>query len=436
MTVTLPHNHEAEQSVLGAALLSENVVEAAMVERGLRPEHFHHEAHALVFAAMAELVDGDRRVDVVTICDLLEARGALDKVGGPVGVDALAGAVPAAGNWADYAAIVVRDARHREQVRVGNALAAAGYARDDAAAARAEADLGRTDAAADTTVWPDQAADEVWEYLSQDGPIEGLVTLPWPRLNHAFGGGLHPGNVTVLGAWSSRGKSCIADGIVEHAAAKQQLRGAVLLNEMSTFERTMRFTASLSGVPFGRLMERKLSADERGKAAKGLDAFRKLGIPLVPIAGWQVQDIARRIRRGRWDVVVIDLLGRIPNPPGVTSRTAAVDEISRTINDVALQANCHIILVVQLNQERNKGAFVPAPVRRDIRESGSIANDAANVLFIHRRPVELETDDGPSGIWEDTNETTIYTDKVRNGPGGFVQAVFSPMRMRFVEEAA
>lgn len=437
MTATLPHNPEAEQSVLGAALLGENVVEAAMVERGLRPEHFHREGHALVFAAMAELIESDRRVDVVTLCDRLAAKGQLDQVGGAVAVDALAGAVPAAGNWSEYAAIVVRDARHREQVRVGKALAAAGYSRDEAAAARAEAELGRTDSTADTTVWPDQAADEAWDYLSQEGPVDGLVLTPWPRINHAFGGGLHPGNVTVLGAWSSRGKSCIADGIVEHAAAKQALRGAILLNEMSTRERTLRFTASLSGVPFERLMDRqRLSADDRGKAARGLDAFRRLGIPLVPIAGWPVQDIARRIRRGRWDIVAIDLLGRIPNPPGVTSRTAAVDEISRTLNDVALQANCHIVLVVQLNQERNKGAAVPAPVRRDIRESGAIANDAANVLFVHRRQVELETADGqPTGIFEDLNDATLYTDKQRNGPGGHVETIFIPQRMRFREAA-
>lgn len=425
--ITPPHSLDAEQAVLGAVLMTgSSAAEGLLVERGLRAEHFYRKGHATIWRAITAMVDSDRRVDELSVAEHLAAAGELNGVGGRDAIDALAAAVPAAGNVDEYALRVIDLARHRHYMRVGDEFVAAGLSRDDARAANAERMLAESSVDADPTVGPDQAADAAWDFLSADGPEEGLVPLPWPKLNRAFAGGLRRGNLTFVGAWSSRGKSCLVDGVLEHAAARG-LRAALYLNEMSVDERTLRFTAAQSGVAFTKLMERNLTPDERQRAAKGLALFRQLRIPQVPIAGWTVEKIARHIRRKRWDVCAIDLVGRIPSPPGV-GRTTAVDDISRTLNDVALQADCHVLVVGQLHRGRDKDARKPAPTGSDIRESAALYNDAANVLFLHREQVELDDD-----LWEDTTDALIYTDKARNAPGGSVRAVFNPNRMRFVE---
>lgn len=427
--ITPPHSLEAEQAVLGAVvLLGTSAAEALLVERGLRAEHFYREAHATIWQAITEMVDSDRRIDELSLSEHLDATGRLADIGGRSTINAIGGATPVAGNVNEYAVRVVDLARHRHHIRVGDEFVAAGYAQDEARAVNAERMLAESSSDADPTVSPDQAADAAWEFLAAEGAEEGLITLPWPKLNRAFAGGLRRGNLTFVGAWSSRGKSCLVDGVLEHAAARG-LRAALYLNEMSVDERTLRFTAAQSGVKFTKLLERTLTPEERQRAAKGLDAFRRLKIPQVPVAGWTVEKIARHIRRKRWDVCAIDLVGRIRSAPG-EGRTEAVDNISRVLNDVALQADCHVLLVGQLHRGRDRDAKKPAPTGSDIRESASLYNDASNVLFLHREQVELDDD-----LWEDTTDALIYTDKARNAPGGSVRAVFNPNRMRFVEAA-
>ena len=433
---SVPHNLEAERAVLGAVLLvGESIAERLATEEGLRPEHFYRPQHGAIFSAMLRMSDRGGRVDVLTVSAELERIGRLDEVGGRAALDALAACAPVAGNAAEYARIVVEEATWRARLRAARQIETAVHDRDEDAFGVAEAMLARADGPEATTYDAERLASDTFDWLAQPGERTDLIKLPWPRLNPALGGGLAPGDVTIVAGWTSAGKSVVVDGILEHAAQAGR-RAHLYMNEMSIRDRHLRWLASISRIPFKRLYTRNLSDHERERAVRALNMLRKLGVGFTDCAGWHATDIARHIRRNRWDIAAIDLVNLIPSPPGSDGRTSGADEMSRILNTAARQADCHLVLVAQLNQTRNVGGAPPRPVRRDIRDTGQYANDAANILFIHREYVELDVPGQPgAAIYEPTTDGTLYTDKQRNAEGGGVPVVLNTQRMRFMEVA-
>lgn len=428
MKTSLPHNLDAEMAVLGAVLLAGSaVLEPLIVEVGLRAPHFFREQHSTVFGAMVELYDRDAEIDWLTVAAHLDEQQQLESVGGRVMIDALAGCAPAAGNATQYARIVVRLAMWRGRERSALGMLAAVAELDEAAWGTAEASISTADRPEDTSSTAEQLADEALAYLEGRGGGDA-IELPFPELNRLLFGGLRPGDVTLVSGWTSAGKTCLAAGILEHAAANGAA-AHLYSNEMSRLDTTLRAVASLSGIPFGRLLARKLDAADAAKVMAALQRFINLNVGITDCSGWSAQDIARSIRRHKWDIAAIDLVSQIP-----ARGTEEIDLISSTINTAARQSGCHIIAVVQLNQARNVGARLPRPVRRDIRGSGALANDAANVLMLHREQAELKTPDGrATGVWEMLNEGSVYWEKCRNGQLGGVAVTFDPRRMRYLE---
>ncbi len=370
---------------------------------------------------MMALRDDDHAIDPLT----LAAEASCD----PADIDELAGCAPAAGNFRDYGRLVLDCAAWRARQTAVHGLQLAVNERDDSAFEQAEALIARADRPDDTTSDSQQLASDMFDWLGHEDT--DAIPLPFETLNRALSGGLRRGDVTLVCGWSSMGKSVLVDGILEHAACGH--RAHLYINEMSRRDRFARRLARYSSVRFSRILERqRLTKSDHAELLRAMSAVPTVGIS--DCSGWSGHDIARHIRRHRWDIAAVDLLNLIPHDGPERSRVGQVDAISAALNGAARQADCHLLIVCQLNQERNKGAKLPRPVRRDIRESGQLANDAANVLFVHREQVPVEG--GGADMFELLNDGSVWLDKARNGQLGGEAVTLNASRMMFVPGAS
>lgn len=413
MNDVAPHDLAAEEAVLGACLLSDRVLPVLAVDEGLKPAHFYRGGYRDVYAAMLALADRDETVDAITLTAELERRG----VELPAGkVDALAGGVPELGNVRAYARRVVELAQMR-QLRLGAMTILEGVDRHDAdRIAEGESLLRRETAAERHTSSPAELADDFGNHLSA-GPGE-TFRWPYPRLDKLTMGGMRRGQLTLIAGWSSHGKSVFLDQTLE-SATRAGLRTHLFINEMTKTERVTRMVARLARVPFERISEGRSNQVEMGRI---LNALERLPFGITNCAGWSADDVAREIKRHRYDVVGIDIFNRFPFR-GRDTREAK-EEVSRVFNELAKTAECHVLLSAHLNRSRASGSLVlPFPSAADIRDTAMLYNDADNVLFVWRDQDPDTAEPLPDGI--------VRLAKVRNGRPGGVPVRFEGQFMSF-----
>ena len=424
MNAIPPHSLEAERSVLGAILLTgELPLSIVSVDMGLRPEHFFRDTHAAVYAAMLELSDRQRPIDVLTVTEHLKMRGQLEQAGGELAVDELAGWVPAAGHLREYARVVLEYATWRQRQIACYRMLEAVVNRDQGAFDIAEAEIASGDRPDESTSTPEELASDLFDWLGTEGT--GAIHTPFPDLNDFLSGGLRPGDVSLIAGWSYHGKSLLCNGLLEYAASSGHACH-LYMNEMAKRDRMLRTVATVSGVPFSRLMRKDLDDRARDRVIAALSDLPPVGI--TDCSGWSGQDIARHIRRHRWELAALDHVHLVPHRD-----VKELDAISAALNAAARQADCHLLLVCQLNMERYKTAKKPRPTQRDIRGTGQLYNDAANVLMLYRDQDMIEAP-GQEPIYELSSNGSIYLEKAKNGTLGGVKVVLNGARMRFEEE--
>jgi replicative DNA helicase len=245
-----PHNLEAEKSVLGAVLLDERHLFGLLVEEHLRPEHFYREQHEAVFAAMLELHNTDRKIDHLTVAEVLRANGKLDEIGGPAAIDELAGWVPAAGHAREYGRIVRENAQMRALLTASYDIQASVLSREAPPRELMErAERSMLEVAHDDS---DKKLRTISEILSiETDRLHRLSVASSPLQGTPSGfkdidnmtGGFHPGNLIVLAARPSMGKSALVTNIAENAVLEGHAVALFSL-EMSESELAQRFVAS------------------------------------------------------------------------------------------------------------------------------------------------------------------------------------------------
>lgn len=416
-----PQNIDAEQSVLGALLLAPTHLEPLITEIGLTPDHFYRPFHGDIYRAMTRLLDAGEPIDKVTVVAQMRKDGTLGTgATGPAEVEQLAAAPPFKGNVSGYAEVVMDEAMWRARQARSQAQQEAVANRDQDAYEAADAlvaNAGRPDS---QTLSPEQMA-SAWLDWSQGDPTS--IPTPFPGLNRRMpGGGLIPGDTTIISAWSTVGKSACVDGILDHAATQHGARSHLYINEMGPTERTTRMLAAASGVAAERLFSpQRLSQAEWKKVHAVLD---KLPFGMTNCAGRSADWIARHVRANKWDLAAVDLVTQIP-----ASKTSEWDAVSRTLTVAARQSGTHIVMVPQLNKYRLTGIELPPPTRRDLRYTDAWFQDAANVLFVHRD--QQLSEDGDLATLLDTGH--VRADKVRNGRPGAVRVRFDGGLLRFRE---
>ncbi len=259
---------------------------------------------------------------------------------------------------------------------------------------------------------PERLAADFEQYLKSDG-IEAF-SLPYPKLNECLGGGFRRRQFTVLGGWTSHGKSVVIDEILTHIA-RQGKRVHLYMNEMGHEERVARLVSNDADVPLKHLMQGKLSNGQKDRVRESL---KQLPYSITPCAGWSAEELTFDIRSKDYDIIGVDIIHQFDY-----DSESELARISRLLTRVAKQANCHVIATVHLNEFRVKDIVKPRPVPRDIRGTGMLQRDPDNIMFIHREC------DPYSG--DPLSSADLYLSKVRNGSLGKQEVMFNYKRMRF-----
>jgi replicative DNA helicase len=401
---------DAEAAIVGFCLMYPSKSIDMAVERGLVAGHFFVVRHQEVWQAMLARWDAKQPIDVRLIQSDLPhlPANAVDEL--------TAWALSNAGLFVSYVERIVELALWRHRQHTAHAMVVACASQDEADFAACETDLGRTHRPDETTYSPMRLAEQLYQMMEGG---EETFDWPFPRWNTLTSGGMRRGEVTLLGGWTSHGKSVMLDMILEHAAAAGR-DVHLFINEMTPRQRAARQVARKSGVLLGDLLENKLNDKQRQLVIRQMG---NLPFPITDAAGWDSVRIARAIRRLRADVVGIDILHLIEHRD-----ERDIAGISGQINQAAKMADCHIIATVHLNENRVVGQTRPMPTLGDIRGSGMLKNDADNVLFVFR---EQDADTGYP-----QHEATGYFPKVRSGTPGGVPLTFNGARMEFTERGS
>ena len=432
-----PHNLHAEESLLGAMLLSRDAIAAAVETCAV--DDLYKPAHGHVFDAITTLYSRGEPADPVTVADELSRAGLLEPVGGLARLISLQADTPATTNAARYARIVEEHALLRRLIAVAGEIAELGYSvPDDVAAAVDQAEALVFDVAerrVTDSLKPLQgllveALDRLERLYDRGEAITGVPTGYIDLDERLFG--LQPSTLIIVGARPAVGKTAFALGMAAHAAMEAQVPTLVFSLEMSHDELTQRLLVSESRVDASRIRNGRLADSDWPKVSQ---AIARLGdAPLFiddnpNLTVMEMRAKARRLkaREGRLGLIVVDYLQLMSSRVTVENRQIEVSSISRGLKILARELEVPVVALSQLSRNLEMRAD-KRPQLADLRESGSLEQDADVVLFLYRD--EIYNPDSP-----DRGSAEVIVAKHRNGPTGKCQLAFLDHYTRFANMA-
>ena len=436
-----PHSIEAEQSVLGGLLLDN--VSWDRIAGELGEEDFYRRDHRLIFRAIQTLVERGEPCDAVTLSERLDATGELDDAGGLAYLGNLAKNTPSAANIEAYANIVRERSVLRQLAHVGTEIANSAYVpegRDSTTLLdHAEkkvfdiADRGRSSRnfAHIKDLLP-RAIDRIETLYQQETPITGMPS--------GFGdfdertSGLQPSDLIIVAGRPSMGKTTFAMNVAEHVAIKSDKPVAVFSLEMPAEQLVLRMMSSLGHIDQHKVRTGKLEDDDWPRLTSAISILNEASLFIDDSPGLTPMEIRARARRlqrehGKLGLIVIDYLQLMQSSGPSENRTNEISEISRSLKSLAKELDVPVVALSQLNRGPEQRDPDKRPVLSDLRESGSIEQDADLVVFIYRDEVYRE-DSPDKGLAE------IIIAKQRNGPIGKVKLTFLGQYTRFENFAA
>lgn len=446
---TPPKNSEAEQAVLGAILLKDDAIVDAM--EYVSADNFYSRQHQILFKTMVALNDDDKPIDVVSMQVELNRRNQLEAVGGIQYLAKLAGAVPTAADVGFYAKIVHDKASLRNLIDTATKIVSESYEdNDDVADLLDRAEQSILNVAEDNnqaemknieTVVHD-AANHTYELSKQQTRVTGLRT-GYPQLDNMTTG-LHEDELIILAARPAMGKTAFALNIAQNVAVRgdNQPTVAIFSLEMGAESLVNRMLCAEGGINANHLRTGNLDTDEWDALWVAMGSLAGTSIYIDDTAGIKVPEIRAKCRRlkkrtGNLSLVVIDYLQLIEGSNS-ENRQQEVSEISRQLKKLAKELSVPVIALSQLSrgveQRQDK-----RPVMSDIRESGSIEQDADIVAFLYRDDYytrEQQEDGTPQpGSEQDAenslSEVEVIIEKNRSGPRGTVKLLFNKAYNKF-----
>ena len=428
-----PHNIDAEESVLGALMLSRDAINT-VGELGLVPGDFYKPAHRHIFDAVRALYGAGSPVDVVTVADELRRHGLLDEIGGAATLHDLQNATPAISSAGHYGKIVQDTAILRQLIFAAGDIAELAYSEpDDVAKAldEAESKVFRVgdQRSADTIRMLDQLLPEVLDNLQsiydRKSKITGTPT-GFTDLDELLSG-LQPNALYIVGARPAMGKTAFGLGLAVHAAQHSGKPTLVFSLEMAHQELTQRVLASEARVDSTKIRTGDLSEAEWRKIGT---AIGRLEVPLFlddnpRVSVMEIRAKARRLKAqyGGLAAIVIDYIQLMGGSGNSENRQLEVSEISRNLKILARELEVPIVALSQLSRNLESRAD-KRPMLSDLRESGSLEQDADVVMFLYRD--EVYHPDSP-----DKGSAEVIVAKHRAGPIGTKRLVFLGQYTRF-----
>src|SRR5215213_6983903 len=434
-----PQNLEAEESVLGAMMLSPGAIGA--VSELLDGSDFYRESHAKMYRAAVDLYGKSEPVDAITLVDALEERGQLEEVGGRGRIHELAALVPATANAAHYARIVRELSTLRGLIRAGGQIAQLGW-----------------DRPGETTDLVDRAEQIMFELsqtrvASEFSHIEDLLKESFERITKLYEAGedvtgvpsgfrdldrltsgFQPGNLVIIAARPSMGKSAFGLCIAANIAMRSSVPVALFTLEMSKSEVTQRLMCSEGKVESQRLRTGKLAQDDWSRLTSACDKLMKAPIYVDDTGSLTMMDIrskARRLKSSHDDLglIVVDYPQLMTSGQTVENRVQEVSQISRQLKVLARDLDVPILALSQLSRAVEQ-RHDKRPILSDLRESGSIEQDADLVAFVYRDEYYNPDETDQQGLAE------VHIAKHRNGPTDTVKLSFLKRYAKFSDLAA
>jgi replicative DNA helicase len=428
-----PHNLQAEESVLGALLLSREAI-GLVSEQGLSPSDFYRPAHQHIFDAIRALYSSGGPVDTVTVADELRRAGLLDEVGGSEAMHELQNATPAISSAGHYAKIVQDTALLRRLIYVAADIAELAYSEpDDVTKALDEAETKVFQVAeqrvTDSTRQLDQllseAMDRLQETFDRGDTITGVAT-GYTDIDEMLSG-LQPSALYIVGARPAMGKTAFGLGMATHVAQHGQKPVLVFSLEMGHAELTQRILSSEARVDSMKIRTGRLAEADWAKIGK---AIGRLEVPLFlddnpRVTVMEIRAKARRIkaRYGGLGLIVIDYLQLMSTSGYSENRQLEVSEISRNLKILARELEVPIVALSQLSRNLESRSD-KRPMLQDLRESGSLEQDSDVVMFLYRD--EVYNNESP-----DKGSAEVIIAKHRSGPIGTKRLVFLGQYTRF-----
>lgn len=433
-----PHSLEAEQSVIGGLLLDNERWDT--VSEHVMTQDFYSRPHRLIFDGVKSILEAGKPLDLITLSEYLEQREQLEDVGGFAYLADLAKNTPSAANINAYAEIVAERALVRNLIGVANEIADAGY---DPQGRNAEdlLDLAESKvfAIAEARTSENEGPKNVDSILESTleriellykTPQDGVtgVNTGFTDLNKKTAG-LQGSDLIIVAARPSMGKTTFAMNLCENAAMEQDKPVLIFSLEMPAEQIMMRMLASLSRVDQTKIRTGQLDDEDWARISSTMGILmEKKNMYIDDSSGLtptEVRSRARRIARehGGLSLIMVDYLQLMRVPALTDNRTLEIAEISRSLKALAKELNVPVVALSQLNRSLEQRAD-KRPVNSDLRESGSIEQDADLIMFIYRDEVYH-----PDSPLKGTAE--IIIGKQRNGPIGSVRLTFQGNYSRF-----
>jgi replicative DNA helicase len=426
-----PNSIEGESSVLGGLLLDNEAWDR--VSDVLFDTDFYRHEHKLIYAAIGALINGSKPADVITVFEYLKNQGNAEEVGGLAYLNSLAQYVPSASNIRRYAEIVRDRSILRKLVSASDEIATNAFNPKG----RAVSDIvdeseqkifnigeqGKRNKqgfqSMDTLVV--NLLDRVQEMADNPNDVTGVPTgfIDFDRMT----AGLQAGDLIVLAARPSMGKTALAINIAEHVALNEGLPVAVFSMEMGAAQLAVRIVGSIGRIDQGHLRTGKLTDDEWPRLSEAIERLRTISLHIDESAGLTSSELranARRLARqcGKLGLIVVDYLQLMSGSSGDgENRATELGEISRGLKMLARELGCPVIALSQLNRSVEQRPD-KRPMMSDLRESGAIEQDADIIMFIYRDEYYTKDQCKEPGVAE------VIIAKQRNGPTGTVKLAF------------
>ncbi|MCY6372248.1 replicative DNA helicase [Clostridium ganghwense] len=428
---SLPHNLQAEQTVLGCMLKDKTSI--AQAAEPLNGDAFYREGHKIIFDAILELFRKDIPVDMITLIEHLKATEKLQAVGGITYITELSNSVESTINLNSYIKIVEQKAILRRLIKASADIMEESYTKQDDvesvldAAEKRIFDIAQkretNDFEAISTVL-ERGFEQIEKIFNNKGETTGIAT-GFPELD-AKTSGLQAGDMVLIAARPSMGKTTFAINIGQYAALREGKSVVVFSLEMSKEQLAYRMLCAEANIDMLRLRTGELDENDWERIAKAAGPIANSKIYIDDTAGVSVMEMRSKCRRIKIehgiDLIIIDYL-QLMSGSNSESRQQEVSEISRSIKAIAKEMQCPVIALSQLSRAPEQRAD-HRPMLSDLRESGSIEQDADIVMFLYR-------DEYYDKESEDKNVAECIIAKQRNGPTGTVKLAFLGQYSKF-----
>ncbi|GMR19315.1 MAG: replicative DNA helicase [Patescibacteria group bacterium] len=423
-----PHNLEAERSLLGALLIDKDAV--IKVVDFLRPDHFYRDAHGAIFDAILSLYEKGEPVDLITVTSILKKKKKLKSVGGASYLAELTEAVPTSSHVEHYGKLIYDSAVKRKLISVSSEIAERGF--NDSLSVeelldKAESSLFSISQARSRSIFShikqslEEAFDRLDELHKNPDAMRGVPT-GFKSLDERFGG-LQRSNMVVLAGRPSLGKTSLALNIAQHAAVEKKIPVGIFSLETSRNQLVHRLLSAQADIDAWKLQKGKLEEGDFKRLGEAMGVLAEAPIFIDDTPALTVMEMRTRARKLQMEhdvqLLVVDYM-QLARGRNLENRVQEVSEISRALKNLARELDIPVLALSQLSRAvESRGES--RPQLSDLRESGSIEQDADIVMFLYR--------DDP----DERENIRLFVAKHRNGPTGEIPLRFRGERTRFYE---